>query len=147
MGLDFAIKRGEGDYVDLPKYIRFSYSGFNQFRRAVGFAALDIDIEGMRGLGGDGDWSEYYHDPIFFLLDHSDCDGKLVPWQCRLVADRLDEIWASLSMRPILDADGDEEQRADGSLDEQDAELQDSARRLALAFHAAAECNADLIFC
>lgn len=51
-----------------------SYHGFNHWRRAVA-RTVGIDLETMRGFGGDGEWNEA--DPITTLLNHSDCDGDI----------------------------------------------------------------------
>ena len=76
MGLDFSHTNAH-----------WSYSGFNRFRRAIA-AHEGIDLDAMRGFGGDHDWSTATT-PLKPLLNHSDCDGELTPQECRQVAPRL----------------------------------------------------------
>lgn len=77
MGLDFS--HGEAHW---------SYSGFHRFRHKL---AKEIGIENldeMEGFGGPILW-DGFKDPIVDLLSHSDCDGDLLPEQCKEIASRL----------------------------------------------------------
>lgn len=69
----------------------WSYSGFNAFRGRLATAA-NIDLADMVGFGGDSDWDT--GDPIELLLNHSDCDGDMIPDHCEQVAPRLEELIA-----------------------------------------------------
>ena len=80
----------------------WSYSGFNRFRARLA-KEIGIVLEEMRGFMPFGltpeekenwpgkEWAEV-DDPIVHFLDHSDCDGKLAPVQCKVVAPRLREL-------------------------------------------------------
>lgn len=75
----------------------WSYGGFMAFRRWVALRALNVDLDYMAGFNEERPartWSQFDHDPITLLLNHSDCDGELSADQCRLVAPRLREILA-----------------------------------------------------
>lgn len=69
----------------------WSCTGFNSFRRRLA-NAVGIDLDTWWLLGGlEGDRTNY-PDPIYLLLDHSDCDGDLPPEECRVIAPRLREL-------------------------------------------------------
>jgi len=81
MGVDFS----HGD-------ARWSYSGFQAFRRRL---AAEIGIESltaMEGYDGDEPWTPYESDVIVKLLNHSDCDGDLPPEHLPAIAARLREL-------------------------------------------------------
>lgn len=69
---------------------RWSYSGFNAFRRSLG-AEIGLDLDEMEGFGGNKSW-ELVNDPIVPFLAHSDCDGELSPKECGQVGPRLREL-------------------------------------------------------
>jgi hypothetical protein len=68
----------------------WAYSGFNRFRTRLA-KEIGFDLDSMEGFGGTTKW-ETMADPIKALLNHSDCDGKLTPKECRQVAPRLREL-------------------------------------------------------
>jgi hypothetical protein len=63
----------------------------------------------MEGFAGDDErfvpWASLPHDPIFALLDHSDCDGEIAVDDLLPLADRLDSLgpelgsWADCATR------------------------------------------------
>lgn len=73
-----------------------SYSSFYIFRKQIG-QSIGIDIEEMEGFGkshfldkeykkiGVRSWEEV-KSPLKYLLNHSDCEGKLTWEQCELIA-------------------------------------------------------------
>jgi hypothetical protein len=69
---------------------QWPYTGFDNFRRIL--ARLEgLDLDAMRGFGGDIPWEETTTQ-LRPLLDHSDCDGFLTAGECALVAPRLSEL-------------------------------------------------------
>lgn len=68
----------------------WSYTGFGSFRARLA-ETTDIKLEDMRGFGGEQEWSTI-KDPITILLNHSDCDGELLPAECQALVPRLLEI-------------------------------------------------------
>ena len=101
MGIDFRWK-AEPDNEDLenfrpyPERPHWSYSGFNRFRARLG-KMIGIELRQMVGFGSDSTtpW-DTVRDPIALLLNHSDCDGVLLPEECALVAPRLRELLSTL---------------------------------------------------
>lgn len=93
MGLDFAL---EG--IDMPMP-RWSYSGFNHFRRSLA-KHIGITLDDMQGFGGEEDWSPHRDDPLTLLLDHSDCDGELSPEECAKIAPRLRQVVQEIDWGP-----------------------------------------------
>lgn len=83
MGLDFSNNNAH-----------WAYGGFHAFRKHVA-SSIGIDLDSMVGFIKDDNsgisWNTV-SDPIKFLLDHSDCDGKLSVKECKLIAPRLREI-------------------------------------------------------
>jgi hypothetical protein len=69
----------------------WSYGGFHRFRLRLS-AAIDLDFEGF--CEGKPATEANAKDPIFPLLNHSDCDGDLSPEDCATVAPRLREMVA-----------------------------------------------------
>ena len=92
MGLDFMIQGVEPDY---EKNAHWSYSGFNRFRTKIA-ALLGIQLDAMSGFGGITAWTTFEDDPIHIFLNHSDCDGKLLPEECAKIAPRLKALIAKL---------------------------------------------------
>ena len=73
-----------------------SYSAFDAFRLAVA-KACGIDLNRMEGFCNDGvPWASMPPDPIFALLDHSDCEGEIAVRDLIPLADRLDAIAVAL---------------------------------------------------
>lgn len=70
---------------------RWGYGGFNRFRTKL-----------FNALGGtqvnSNDWVVYLDeskdDPIYPLLNHSDCDGELLSSECEQIIPRLRQIVA-----------------------------------------------------
>lgn len=55
----------------------WSYSGFHDFRTRLA-ATLGFDLKKMVGFGGRVSWGTV-SSPLRHLIDHSDCDGELLP--------------------------------------------------------------------
>ena len=97
------------------------YSAFYRFRQALlraaglplgpgkpwdsedGEGLGEIDWERAPKNGVDGEWGDEKpylkdgtHDPILFLVAHSDCDGVIHPQQGLLIAKRLEELLPTL---------------------------------------------------
>ena len=66
---------------------RWSYSGFNRFRRRLA-EHEGFNLDQMQGFNGKRDWDEITTD-LKPLLNHSDCDGELTPEECKQVGPRL----------------------------------------------------------
>ena len=79
MGLDFS-----------GSEVHFSYGGFARFRCVIARKA-GLNLDHMIGFGGATKWDSF-KDPIKYLLNHSDCDGKITAKQCALCGPRLLEI-------------------------------------------------------
>lgn len=79
MGLDF-------DGSDT----HWSYGGFNKFRARLGFE-ININLNAMIGFGGFTSWDNV-SDDIKYFLNHSDCNGELMPNECLKIAPRLKEL-------------------------------------------------------
>ncbi len=65
------------------------------FRQEV----VDVDWGSVNDDNIMGEWGEKRptltdgtHDPLLFLLCHSDCDGLLHPYHSQLIADRLEQL-------------------------------------------------------
>ncbi|MFD0587662.1 hypothetical protein ACFQZE_06580 [Paenibacillus sp. GCM10027627] len=69
---------------------RWSYSGFNNFRKKLA-NELGFNLNEMQGFGGSRKFNEI-KDDIVYLLDHSDCDGHITAKRCAKVAPRLREL-------------------------------------------------------
>lgn len=67
------------------------YSQFDHWRQNIA-NAIGIDLNQMVGFMGTIRWENLVYDPLFILLDHSDCDGEIVAADCAPLADRLEEI-------------------------------------------------------
>ena len=53
---------------------------------------VNIDLDEMKGFGGDKAWSNVKDEPLVLLLSHSDCDGEIVQAHCEPLRNRLIEI-------------------------------------------------------
>jgi len=101
--------------VDGNTYAEWAYSGYGQFRKKIA-AQVGIDLHQMEGfhnvdksiLSIQG-WEAYreaietdlsqekiswdtVNDPIKILLNHSDCEGEIPAEDCKVLADRLEQI-------------------------------------------------------
>lgn len=94
MGLDFRAGREAGRLPDDP-WPQWSYSGFHHFRRRLA-THIGIDLDQMRGFGGDGDWSTVAS-PLRHLLDHPDNHGELTPQQAVELAPALQQALHALA--------------------------------------------------
>lgn len=84
-----------------------AYSAFHRFRTRIaevagysrewdrGFTIDDAEDTSDSGIC-QGNWKKSPSDPILILLLHSDCDGKIEPDHCRLLADRLEGLLPNL---------------------------------------------------
>jgi hypothetical protein len=97
MGLNF--KFIDGEYSKAA----WSYSGFHEFRIRLA-RQIGIDLDNMKGFGGEKRSWDTVNDPIKPFLNHSDCDGTLSPKDCAQIAPRLKELLAQ--WEPI-DADAE----------------------------------------
>lgn len=70
------------------------YSSFGNFRKKLA-AHIGIDLLNMEGFGGTGEW-DLIEDDAKILLSHSDCDGEILPDDCKKLATRLREILPTL---------------------------------------------------
>ena len=85
-----------------------AYSAFNRFREKIAEVSgyrqqwdagrFDVDDGEDTSPSGiyDGNWKKAPSDPVLLLLLHSDCDGKIEPDHCRLLADRLEGLLPNL---------------------------------------------------
>ncbi len=73
-----------------------SYSSFMLFRIAIA-RKLGINLRSMKGFGTKPGiaWDDLKPDPIYVLLNHSDCDGHIEVADLIPLADRLDELAAT----------------------------------------------------
>lgn len=70
---------------------QWSYGGFSRFREKLA-KEIKLNLNEMKGFGGDKDWPSVNEEPIVHLLNHSDCDGYLTPDQCKQIIPRLKEL-------------------------------------------------------
>ena len=63
--------------------VSMSYGGFNLYRKAVA-EYCGVDLDTMRGHGGDTEWSEWpeEHAALIPFMHHSDCEGVWTKAQC-----------------------------------------------------------------
>ncbi|MFJ8657431.1 hypothetical protein ACIRNU_34475 [Streptomyces rochei] len=94
MGLDLRAGREAGRLPDDP-WPQWSYAGFNLFRRRLA-AHIGINLDQMRGFGGEGDWSAVTS-PLRHLLDHADNEGELTPQQAVELAPALQQALFALA--------------------------------------------------
>lgn len=78
-----------------PGGARWSYSGFHRYRLRLA-EAIGVDLETVfnRGwvIGPNGENTDPWvpgEEPLFLLLNHSDCEGELSPDACLTVLPRL----------------------------------------------------------
>lgn len=74
------------------------YSMFNTFRYAVA-KRIGINLDDYFGFNpwGVKDLESIEH-PVKYLLNHSDCDGKLNESECTLIAFGLDQIMSAITL-------------------------------------------------
>ena len=92
--------------VDIfPSGAQWSYMGFAAFRKKLA-QADGIDLKQMYGYVANGkSWTGFDGEnitPLAPLLNHSDCDGFLQPYECEEVLPRLNQI---ISTWPDTDLD------------------------------------------
>lgn len=80
--------------LDLNTGWGMSYGSFHLFRTMIAEAA-GINLDQMAGFGGSIQWKTI-KDNIKWLLDHSDCEGKISARRCGLTAPRLKELAPAL---------------------------------------------------
>jgi len=77
--------------VDInPGHACWAYGGFARFREALA-EEEGLKLRSMEGYGGELSW-EHVNTTLAPLLNHSDCDGFLSPWDCKDMLPRLREI-------------------------------------------------------
>lgn len=72
------------------------YTAFNRFRVRLA-EMVGINLRQMDGYGGNNSWDSV-SDGLAPLLNHSDCDGELSPDECKMIADRLDELMPKIQI-------------------------------------------------
>lgn len=65
-----------------------AYPVFGQVRRKIA-AEYGIDIDEMRGFGGETFWPEPDQVPPVFLLNHPDNEGFISSWECEIMLPSL----------------------------------------------------------
>jgi len=84
-----------------PNVLNVSYSGFHEWRVAIANA---IDMPPLKEMDGfsehRGDigrkWDSLPYNPLFLLLNHSDCDGELRWEDCDAITDEMEKILPKL---------------------------------------------------
>jgi hypothetical protein len=71
-----------------------SYGTFGRWREFIA-KQIGIDLNQMEGFGGTNSWDNI-QDDLVFLLNHSDCDGEILPADAKGIAIRLKEILKNL---------------------------------------------------
>lgn len=71
------------------------YSSFMEFRIRIA-AAIGESLSDFKGFGGNRPFTEIKRG-VWWLLEHSDCDGHITPECCKLIADDLKQILPALS--------------------------------------------------
>jgi hypothetical protein len=96
MGIGFHIK-------DYDCKARWSYTGFNRFRRRVAESlGLTIEIDSnFKWITQD--WSKWDKD-WFIFLTHSDCDGIFTPSQCGRISKKLKSVIDRWNPNDILES-------------------------------------------
>jgi len=70
----------------------WSYSGFMHFRKKLAMDAMGIELNKMVGFGPKANRSwEHIKNPLVTLLNHSDCDGWILPRDCKAIEPLLRE--------------------------------------------------------
>lgn len=92
MSLDMTVVR------DTDHRLNLGYRTFGEYRRLLARDACGIDLDEMKGFGGERPWPPHESVPLRHLLDHSDIDGWLYHWECEamrpvLLAFRPPETW------------------------------------------------------
>ncbi len=76
-----------------------SWSSFAKWRKAIA-KIINIDLEQMEGFGADPGipWSSLPPDPLHVLLNHPDYEGEIGVDDCRLILQRLKDIYPLLPL-------------------------------------------------
>lgn len=88
MGLDTSHDCWHGGYIN-----------FSEWRRAVCKAAKLGELHDYVGFGGDKPWPDPKTDALVYLLNHSDCDGRIAARRCQKIAERLEALLPELTRR------------------------------------------------
>ncbi|MDW0314049.1 MAG: hypothetical protein QN716_01620 [Nitrososphaeraceae archaeon] len=67
------------------------------WRKAICLRAGLGDLLEYEGYGGEKSLASIKDTGLFILLNHSDCDGEMLPAECKLVADSLTKLLPRLS--------------------------------------------------
>lgn len=73
-----------------------SYSAFHRWRIAVCAAAGYGTLDAYKGFDGATPCPDPETDALWYLLNHSDCDGAIKSHHCRALAKRLEELLPAL---------------------------------------------------
>ena len=91
---------GLGVYANDERVWSASYSTFGDFRRAILEAAPDyvpIPTSELTDERIQGFWLHQPDDALAFLIEHSDCDGVILPYDAGRLADRLEGLREAVS--------------------------------------------------
>ena len=69
--------------------LNIGYRSFAEYRRLLARDAAAINLDEMRGFGGERDWPDREVQPLGYLLRHSDAEGWLHQCECE-------------SLRPVM---------------------------------------------
>lgn len=94
MGIAIRAGRPDGWRSDDPAP-EWPYVGFGVFRRKLA-DHIGVDLDQMRGFGGEGDWATV-ESPLRHLLDHPDNEGELSPQQAVELAPALEQALFALA--------------------------------------------------
>lgn len=97
MGLDLLAGRDAGILPDDPRP-SWPYIGFGHFRRKLA-GHIGIDLERMRGYGGEQEW-DTVASPLRHILDHADNCGDLSPRQAVELAPALQQALFAFAKDP-----------------------------------------------
>lgn len=90
---------GLGIYLKDDPIWRSSYSRFGEFRDEVARVAGVEEWRSVTNLDSavvGGLWNADVHNALDVLLNHSDCDGIILPFNAALLAERLEELYPNL---------------------------------------------------
>ena len=68
-----------------------AYSAFMRWRIEIA-KHIGIDLESMEGFGGITKWDDFESNPLYHLLNHSDCDGEIDWIYLEAIANELERI-------------------------------------------------------
>lgn len=97
MGLDVSHDAWSGAYSAFHRFrTRIAeVAGYSHQWEAGKFTIEDGEDASESGIY-EGNWKKAPADAVLLLLLHSDCDGKIEPEHCRLLADRLEGLLPNL---------------------------------------------------